>query len=415
MKLLYNIFIGLYRILISIVALWNKKAQEWANGQKDIFTQLEQRIHPSDQVIWMHCASAGEFEQGKPVLEALKAQYPHYKILVTFFSPSGYQSGIKYKGADLISYLPLDTAGNAEKFLRLVNPQLVIFVKYEYWYHHLKGVADRNIPLLLVSSIFRKSQVFFKSYGNFYREILKLYRWIFVQDEESVQLLRSIGITHCSIGGDTRFDRVSAIVRNFTELDLIRRFVEQAKVLVAGSTWPNDEQRIADFHKSYSGDLKLIIAPHEINKGHIDHLYSLFPDAVAYSGLQTREPGTFKVLIIDNVGMLSRLYYYATVTYIGGGFNKSGIHNTLEAAVWGKPVLFGPNYQKFREARDLVASGAGFSITTSAELTQRATTLLQDAALLQQASLSARQYVEENKGATAKITGYIQENRLLTR
>ena len=414
-KLLYNIFIRFYSVLVSFVALWNKKAQEWALGQKDLFTQLEQRIHPEDLYIWMHCASAGEFEQGKPVLEALKAQYPHYKILVTFFSPSGYQAGVKYKGADLISYLPLDTRRNAEKFLGLVNPQLVIFVKYEYWYHHLKAVADRNIPLLLVSSIFRSSQVFFKGYGGFYRDILKLYRWIFVQDEESIRLLKGIGIDHCSIGGDTRFDRVSAIVRNFTELEPIRRFVQEEKVLVAGSTWPDDEGLLADFYKVYSGKLKVIIAPHEINKAHIDHLFSLFPHAVAYSSLEGKQPEEFDVLIIDNVGMLSRLYHYATLTYIGGGFNKSGIHNTLEAAVWGKPVLFGPNYQKFKEARDLVSRGAGFSITTSADLTQQATALLQDETLLHQSSQDARQYVEENKGATGKITDYIQENRLLTR
>lgn len=415
MKLLYNLFIRLYRILVAFVALWNKKAQEWNRGQKNLIAELEQRINPADSYIWMHCASAGEFEQGKPVLEALKAHYPHYKVLVTFFSPSGYQSGKKYKGADLISYLPLDTKRNAEKFLRLVNPQLVIFVKYEYWYHHLKGVADRNIPSLLVSSIFRRSQVFFKGYGGFYRNILKFYNWIFVQDDESIQLLKSIGIMHCSIGGDTRFDRVSAIVGNFTELELIKRFVGEDKALVAGSTWPDDEQLIAEFYKTYTGNIKLIIAPHEINKSHIDHLFSLFPEAIAYSQTEREQRANSHVLIIDNVGMLSRLYHYATLTYIGGGFNKSGIHNTLEAAVWGKPVLFGPNYQKFKEARDLVARGAGFSITNATELTERATTLLQNDSLQQQSSRSAGQYVQEQRGATGKIMDYIQENRLLTR
>ena len=372
-------------------------------------------MSPDDSYLWMHCASAGEFEQGKPVLEALKAQYPHYKVLVTFFSPSGYQSGKKYKGADLISYLPLDTKRNAEKFLRLVNPKLVIFIKYEYWYHHLKAVADRKIPLLLVSSIFRKNQVFFKSYGGFYRNILKFYNWIFVQEEESIHLLKSIGVHHCSIGGDTRFDRVTAIVGNFTELELVKRFVGEDVTVVAGSTWPDDEQLLAEFYKSYAGKLKLIIAPHEINKAHLEHLFTFFPQAIAYSQIENKHPTNTPVLIIDNVGMLSRLYHYAAITYIGGGFNKSGIHNTLEAAVWGKPVLFGPNYQKFKEARDLVAHGAGFSIANAPELIHQATTLLQDNSLLQQSSRSARQYVEEHKGATGKIMGYIQENRLLTR
>lgn len=415
MSFLYNIFVAVYRLLVSIVALWNKKAQEWARGQKDLFKELEQHVSPSDQIIWMHCASAGEFEQGKPVLEQLKQLYPTHKILVTFFSPSGYASGKKYKGADLISYLPLDTKRNAEKFLQLVHPSLVIFVKYEYWYHHLKAVADRRTPLLLISSIFRNNQVFFKGYGGFYRKILGFYNWIFVQDESSVQLLKSIHINHCSIGGDTRFDRVYTIARNFTELELIKHFVQQDKVLVAGSTWPDDEKRLAQFYHSYTGKLKLIIAPHEINKAHIEHLFSLFPEALAYSEMEHKPSDNKSVLIIDNVGMLSRLYHYATITYIGGGFNKSGIHNTLEAAVWGKPVLFGSNYQKFKEARDLVAKGAGFSITTDTDLTERATTLLQNEILLEQSSLSAKQYVEENKGASGKIVGYIQENRLLTR
>jgi 3-deoxy-D-manno-octulosonic-acid transferase len=414
-KLLYNIFIGFYRLLVSFVALWNKKAQEWTLGQKTLFVQLKQRINPADPIIWMHCASAGEFEQGKPVLEALKAQNPHYKVLVTFFSPSGYQSGRKYKGADIISYLPLDTERNVAKFLEVVNPTLVIFIKYEYWYHHLKAVADRNIPLLLVSSIFRKNQVFFKGYGGFYRNILKFYRWIFVQDEQSVQLLKNIGIDHCSIGGDTRFDRVSAIVRNFTKLDIIDSFVGNDRALVAGSTWPDDEALIAGFYKSYSGKLKLIIAPHEINKGQIDHLFHLFPNAIAYSQIETKKPDNYQVLIIDNVGMLSRLYRYALITYIGGGFNKSGIHNTLEAAVWGKPVIFGPNYQKFKEARDLVSVGAAFSVTNATELKEQATTLLENDILLQQSSRAAKQYVEDNKGATSRIIDYIQENRLLTR
>jgi 3-deoxy-D-manno-octulosonic-acid transferase len=414
LKLLYNIFIALYRILAAFIALWNKKARDWTHGQKNLLAELEQRVSPADQIIWMHCASAGEFEQGKPVLEQLKQKYPQYKILVTFFSPSGYLSGRKYKGADLISYLPLDTKRNAEKFLRIVNPQLVIFVKYEYWYHHLKAVAERNIPLLLISSIFRSKQVFFKGYGSFYRKILGFYHWIFVQDDESIQLLKSIRINHCSLGGDTRFDRVDAIARNSTELELIKRFAGEDKLLVAGSTWPDDERLLAEFYHSYTGKLKLIIAPHEINKGHIDNLSSLFPEAITYSDWEHKPTNHPTVLIIDNVGMLSRLYHYATITYIGGGFNKSGIHNTLEAAVWGKPVLFGPNYQKFREARDLVAIGAGFSISNEAVLTERATTLLHNDPILQQSGRSAKEYVEENKGATGKIMDYIQENRLLT-
>lgn len=414
MKLFYNIFIALYRTIIAIFALGNKKARAWIEGRKNLFAELDQKLAPSDRIIWMHCASAGELEQGKPVLEQLKTQYPQYKLLVTFFSPSGYEVGKKYKAADLIAYLPLDTKANAVRFLDLVRPELAIFVKYEYWYHHLKTAAERHIPLLLVSAIFRKNQPFFKSYGDFYRSILGFYNRIFVQDSESQQLLESINISNCIVSGDTRFDRVAAIAANFSELALIKRFVQDDRILVAGSTWPDDEQLLADFYHSYTGKLKLIIAPHEINKAHIDHLFSLFPNAIAYSQLEQ----SFKeasVLIIDNVGMLSRLYQYATLTYIGGGFNKSGIHNTLEAAVWGKPVLFGPNYQKFKEARDLVDRKAGFSITNAEELKRIATELLRDEVLLQHSSTIARSYVEENRGSTQKIMDYIQANRLLTR
>ena len=414
MKLFYNIFIALYRTIIAIFALGNKKARAWIEGRKNLFAELDQKLAPSDRIIWMHCASAGELEQGKPVLEQLKTQYPQYKLLVTFFSPSGYEVGKKYKAADLVAYLPLDTKANAVRFLDLVKPELAIFVKYEYWYHHLKTAAKRHIPLLLVSAIFRKNQPFFKSYGDFYRSILGFYNRIFVQDSESQQLLESINISNCIVSGDTRFDRVAAIAANFSELALIKRFVQDDRILVAGSTWPDDERLLADFYHSYTGKLKLIIAPHEINKAHIDHLFSLFPNAIAYSQLEQ----SFKeasVLIIDNVGMLSRLYQYATLTYIGGGFNKSGIHNTLEAAVWGKPVLFGPNYQKFKEARDLVDRKAGFSISNAEELKRIATELLRDEVLLQQSSTIARSYVEENRGATQKIMDYIQANRLLTR
>ena len=415
MKILYNIFITLYRIIISIVALWNKKAQEWIEGRKGLLNNLAEKIHPSDRIIWMHCASAGELEQGKPVLEALKEAYPGYKMLVTFFSPSGYGAGKKYKKADIIAYLPLDTKKNATKFLQTVKPELVVFVKYEYWYHYLSAVRKRGTPLLLVSAIFRKNQVFFKGYGGFYRKILGLYSRIFVQDEESLQLLKRIDINQGTVGGDTRFDRVGTILQTFTELELIQNFVQQDQVIVAGSTWPEDEQIITAFITTYKDRIKLIVAPHEITKEHINHVFSLFPSAVTYTQLEADPSLQANVLIINNVGMLSRLYRYATITYIGGGFNKSGIHNTLEAAVWGKPVLFGPNYQKFKEARDLIAQGAGYSITTARDFNQAATELLHNGTLLQKSSKAAAEYVQLNKGATEKIMNYIQENRLLTK
>ncbi len=397
-------------------ALWNPKAKQWIKGRRDLFQDLVKKIKPSDQIIWIHCASAGEFEQGKPVIERLKQIYSHNKILVSFFSPSGYGAGKRYDKADLICYLPIDTKKNAEHFLKIVKPQLVIFVKYEHWLHHLKAVRDNNIPLLLISAIFRSDQFFFKSYGSFYRKILKLYSKIFVQDEESMKLLNSIHIPSV-VNGDTRMDRVIAISNGFKddisiEMEWIKMFIGNSKVLIAGSTWPADEKIIAQLPGEMQG-IKLIIAPHEINKEHINSLENLFPSSIKYSALKDKFQEA-NVLIIDNVGMLSRIYQYAVITYIGGGFNKSGIHNTLEAAVWGKPVIFGPNYQKFKEARELIKTGGAFSISNANQLKQVLEIFLSDHAMLNQSGNAAKKYILKNQGATEKIINYIQENRLLT-
>jgi 3-deoxy-D-manno-octulosonic-acid transferase len=408
----YRIFIALYSLGIRLASLWNKKAAEWLSGRKALFHDLRSKIPEGAKIIWMHCASAGEFEQGKPVIEALKKQYPHHKLLVSFFSPSGFSVGKKYKAADFITYLPLDTKSNAAEFLKIVNPELVIFIKYEYWYHHLKAVRSRNIPLLLVAAIFRKDQVFFKWYGGFYRKILFFFHHIFVQDQASLELLTASGINHCSIGGDTRFDRVKEIRENFSGLSRIEEFTGNHKIIVAGSTWPEDEKLLSQAIEKNPGS-KLIIAPHEINEEHLASIEKLFPKATRYSKIQ--EAVTGDVLIIDNFGMLSRLYQYATIAYIGGGFNKSGIHNTLEAAVYGKPVLFGPAYQKFKEARELIEKKGAFSFSTAEELSKIIASLLTDAGFLQRAGEASKNYVLENTGATGKLLQFIQANRLLTR
>lgn len=434
---LYNFFIQLYLFAVRITALWNKKARQWVEGRKNLFEELKTKITQNDRIIWMHCASAGELEQGKPLVEQLKKIYPSYKILVSFFSPSGFIVAKKYTQADIITYLPADTKKNARKFIELVNPQLVIFIKYEFWYHHLSAIAFRHIPLLSVSAIFRKEQAFFKWYGRFYRQMLFLFRYIFVQDEASLELLKKNSINHCNISGDTRFDRVKEIAANFSSLPVVDFFINGKKTIIAGSTWQNDEEHIAGALKNFSS-CKLIIAPHEINEAHLASLEQLFPGSFLYSTieplLQTKEDGNVvwatiknqqtidlqsrlvnvQTLIIDNIGMLSRLYYYATITYVGGGFNKSGIHNTLEAAVYGKPVLFGPNYQKFKEARDLVTAGAAFSITSAEELKIKLNDFFNDSQQVQNAGNAAKNYVEKNTGATNKIIQFIQENRLLT-
>jgi 3-deoxy-D-manno-octulosonic-acid transferase len=412
---LYNLFISLYVLAIRMAALWKKKAAEWIDGRKDLLQNLQKEVSGTDNLIWMHCSSAGEFEQGKPLLESLKERYPHYKLLVTFFSPSGYNAAKKYTTADYKTYLPLDTKKNAEQFLKIIHPELVIFVKYDYWFHHLAAVHSKGIPLLMVSSIFRENGVFFKWYGSFYRKMLQLFTHIFVQNESSKNLLNGIGINHCSVVGDTRFDRVSMIAEKAAPIDFINDFIGTNKVLIAGSTWPDDEKMLHDTFKELKG-VKLIVAPHEINSPHIQGLLTLFRGSIPYSKASKKSDlYSQPVLIIDNVGMLSRLYQYATITYIGGGFNKSGIHNTLEAAVWEKPVLFGPNYKKFKEAKDLINEEGGFSVSDKEELKKIMERLLADDAFLGNVSDKAKKYVQRNRGATQKIIAYIQENRLLTR
>lgn len=415
---LYDGFIQLYAVAIRLAALGNRKAAAWIGGRRDVFLQLQKEISTADKVIWMHCSSAGEFEQGKPVVEALKKAYPQKKIVVSFFSPSGYGVAKNYPFADVITYLPLDTRENAERFFKLVHPELVIFVKYEFWFHHLSVAAFHHVPALLISAVFRPDQAFFKRYGNFYRQMLFLFRHIFVQDEASRQLLQANGIQHCSIGGDTRFDRVATIAAGFSEIPLIPDFINSKPVIVAGSTWPGDEEALALYQKQ-NKDVKLIIAPHEINPKHIAQVQAQFAGAILYSSLKNvqDQQSLLKdspVLIVDSVGLLSRLYRYATVTYVGGGFTRDGIHNILEAAVWGKPVLFGPNYKKYREAKEMIAAGGAVSFSTAAELIKIADDLLTNENHLQEIGLKAKNYIAENTGATGKILQAIQEKRLLT-
>lgn len=411
---LYNIFLLLYKTAIRVTSLWNKKAKLWQGGRKNIFDRLSAELRTNNsKIVWFHCSSLGEFEQGRPVIEKLRSQYPGFKFLLTFFSPSGYEIRKDYKGVDWIYYLPLDSKKNAKTFFEIVNPSLVVFVKYDYWYYYLNECKKRKAPLLLISGIFRKDQPFFKWYGGLHRNMLSCFTHFFVQDKESLQLLQLININNTTVAGDTRFDRVSEIAENFTPIKELEIFCSNSPVLVAGSTWPEDEKLIKDVAANFP-DLKVIIAPHEIHREHIDQLRSIFPDAVLYSQLRSQNSQTSKHLIIDNIGMLSRLYNYATITYIGGGFNK-GIHNTLEAAVYGKPVLFGPNYKKFKEAIGLIETGGGISIGSSAELSAILQNLISNKAELEQRGKNSFEFVKTNQGATKKIVAYIEANLLLTK
>lgn len=412
-RLVYDVIIHVFVAGIRIAALFNPKAGKWIKGRKNWFKILEPAIPENGVDIWIHCASLGEFEQGRPVLEALRDKYPHYYILLTFFSPSGYEVRKNYAGADHICYLPLDTPGNAKKFIKLIQPRLTLFVKYEFWYHYLTELHERQLPVVLISAIFRKDQFFFRWYGKPFRKLLFFFQQIFVQDKPSALRLEEAGISGVQIIGDTRFDRVVQIAAVAKALPAIETFLKGLPCWVAGSTWPEDDQLLQLCHSKIP---KWIIAPHEVNEKHLLQIEKLFGQKVIrYSSLiQAPEKYSDKsVLIIDNMGLLSSLYRYGKVAYIGGGFGH-GIHNILEAAVYGLPVIFGPRYQKFKEAKDLVDLNAAFSIRDENGLTSLIEKM-ENETYRKDAGRRAREYVKDQTSATQKIVRYIQEKRLLTK
>lgn len=408
--LLYRLFIALYAFAIRIAAFWNAKARLWVAGRK-VFPEIPDTQLPR---IWMHCASLGEFEQGRPVLEQLRRHYPHHEIVLSFFSPSGYTASRSYAGADHIVYLPMDTPANARRFIDVVRPSLVLWVKYEYWFYYLSALQERRIPVLLISGIFRPGQPFFAWYGARWRKILQAFTALFVQTPEAAALLHGLlgQSLPIIVSGDTRFDRVLQIVRSFAPIAPVAAFCEGHRVVVAGSTWEEDETELIHYVRQHP-ELRFIIAPHEIDAANIAEVSARFPGSMLYSHWEA-SGGNGHVLIIDNIGMLSRLYHYATITYVGGGFGDDGVHNVLEAAVYGKPVVFGPEYEKYVEAEELVAVGGAFSIAQALELEALLDRLLGDAAALEKAGTAAGQFVAGRAGATDTIIGYIQENRLLT-
>ncbi|HUW06774.1 MAG TPA: glycosyltransferase N-terminal domain-containing protein [Williamwhitmania sp.] len=408
MVFLYTLGIRLYIVLVNIAAPFNPKAKLWLKGRRNLFARLSASIHKDDRIAWFHCASLGEFEQGRPVIEGFRAKHPDFKILVTFFSPSGYEVRKDYSGADFIFYLPIDTWNNARKFVQIVHPEVVFFVKYEFWYFMLNRLKKEGVKLYLISALFRPDQLFFKRYGMWYRRMLKCFTHIFVQNEQSESLLLSIGYSHVSVSGDTRFDRVNQIVSKAKELPLINSFKSGKTTLVAGSTWPKDEELIAQWFRQSNSKVKLTIAPHEIDENHIQSIIQLFNgiNVARYTQATEQEASTAQVLIIDTIGILSSVYRYGELAYIGGGFG-AGIHNTLEAATWGIPVIFGPRYQKFKEANDLIIGGGGFSISGLPDLTSTFEMLLNQPEKLQQCSLFARTYVEMKQGSTERILNSI--------
>lgn len=405
MLLLYNFGINLYQILLLVVSPFNKKAKLFLNGRKHLFKTIEKQINSLEKHIWFHFASLGEFEQGRPVLEEIKKNYPGKKIIVTFFSPSGYEIRKNYQLAEGVFYLPLDTRKNAEKFIRLINPEIAVFTKYEFWHHYFKTLHDQQIPLIIVSGIFRPNQAFFKWYGGFYRNILSYVSHFFVQNTQSVELLKGLGLQNVSLSGDTRFDRVAENAAAPKQLAEIERFCGGSRVFIAGSTWLPDETILKDLFEQFllEKSWKLIIAPHEIDKAHIEQVLKLFPDALRYTEISKHDQvADSRVLLIDNIGLLSSVYQYAEIAYIGGGFG-AGIHNTLEAAAFGLPVIFGPEYGKFQEAKDLLASGAAISISSAEDLSAAFEKLQKD----ENAGVKAGKYVQDKKGATAQIMKFL--------
>lgn len=396
---MYNLGIYFYKLAIAIASLFNKKARLLKAGQATALDLLIEKIEPNAGYVWFHAASLGEFEQGRPVMEKLKAENPETKILLTFFSPSGYEIRKNYAGAEIVSYLPLDTAFAAKKFVKLVKPSKAIFIKYEFWPNYIKALRTANVPIYSISAIFRPSQIFFKSYGGWYRNLLKSFTHIFVQDKHSLHLLKVKGFTNSSVTGDTRFDRVADLAKQAKSIPLIEAFLKNGeKVIVAGSTWPKDEELLARYMKKHP-DLKLILVPHEIHESHINSITkSLSISHVRFTQTNFDEIQSANCLIVDTIGLLSSIYQYANVAYIGGGFGV-GIHNTLEAAVWNVPVIFGPNYQKFLEAKELISFGGAFSIENLEELENRLNTLLNNT----KAGKIAGEYVNNNTGATSLI------------
>ncbi len=402
MTFIYNIGIYFYSVLIRLSAPFNTKAKLLSDGRKDTLKQLK-KLSIEGSVVWIHAASLGEFEQGRPIIEAIKKKNPAYKVVLTFFSPSGFEVRKNYNLADYVFYLPSDSRRNARKFIKAINPELVFFVKYEFWYHYLNELKAKEIPVYGVSMIFRAQQAFFKWYGGWFRQMLHCFSKFYVQDEMSAELLKSAGLNNYVVAGDTRFDRVRDIARASVEVDLVNRFVGDCnKVIVAGSTWAPDEDLLLQYLHGVGKDVKLVSAPHEIHEDHICQIIEKLKVPFCRYTQPSDEVEQCRVMIIDIIGMLSGIYKYGQVAYIGGGFGV-GIHNTLEAATYGMPVIFGPNYKKFKEARDLIALGGGFSVSKADEFVESVERMWSNEETLKEASHKAGQYVNQMCGATRLI------------
>lgn len=401
MHVLYNLVLHIYITGIRLASLFNLKAGRWVNGRKDVWDKLKSSIHPDERWIWFHCASLGEFEQGRPVIERIRKDAPEFKILLTFFSPSGYEVRKNYAGADLVTYLPVDFPRNARRFIQLVNPRLAVFVKYEFWINYLLELRRKDVPTYLISGIFRPGQPFFRWYGAYFRRGIKAFTHFYVQNNISVRLLQSLGFSNITLSGDTRFDRVLQQAVHFEEIPLLAQWRTANPVIVGGSLWPADFEIMLPFIKKHE-EYSFILVPHEPKPGLVRRMKErIGPDARLWSDSDPATLHNTRVIIVDTIGLLSRIYRYGSVAYIGGGFG-AGIHNILEAAVYGKPVIFGPNHQKFSEAIELKKQGGAKSISNAYELEAALLYFLQPDNQVRAGSI-CKNYVESHTGATEII------------
>ena len=410
MRWIYYLAIKIYHTLVLVASPFHEKARQFVTGRRGLFRDLQNATEGWNRLVWFHCASLGEFEQGRPLMEAFRNRHPEVKILLTFFSPSGYQVRRDYSGADYVTYLPADTPAHARRMLNITRPEQVFFIKYEYWFFLLHELHRREIPTYLVSAIFSKEQAFFKWYGAWLRRMLHFYSKIFVQDETSLEILKSYHIHHVSVSGDTRFDRVKKIAQSAPSLPFIERFRNGLPMVVAGSTWPPDEELLIRYFRESQAGFKMILAPHEVHKQNIQRILSHFQqgETLVWSEASEEKVGQARVLIINTIGMLSSLYGYSQVAYVGGGFGK-GIHNILEAATYGIPVIFGPHHGKFKEALDLKDQGGGFAIEDFTSLKPLMDAFLTHPDQRNPAGDIARSYVDARAGATHHILSEIFE------
>ena len=405
--MIYNLGIHIYQLGIRLAGLFSANPAKMVKGHREAYDLLKNKIDRNARYIWFHAASLGEFEQGRPLIERIRQEYPQYKILQTFFSPSGYEVRKNYEGADIVCYLPMDTPGNAKKFINLVNPCMVFFVKYEFWKNYLNTLYNKGVPVYSVSSIFRPNQIFFRWYGKGYQQVLRTFEHLFVQNEESKKLLANIGVMNTTVVGDTRFDRVLDICAAAKQLPLVQKFKGDALTFVAGSSWGPDEDIFIKYYNAHP-EMKLIIAPHVVNDSHMKEIVSkLQRPCIRYTQATEENVQQADCLIIDCYGLLSSIYRYGEISYIGGGFGV-GIHNVLEAAVYGIPVIFGPNNKKFREAQHLLANKGGFEVNGYEDFEVLMDKFLTDEAYLQASGQAAGDYVKNNSGAMEKIMDYVK-------